>query len=381
MKQTRFIILMIAAGLIALVGCSENATQTVDATSELNLEAEFGGYTEVAEEPGFGDEELMESESEEQIVEDNLAATPEMVALLSDPESGIFRFRAVWGQLRFDSSVTHPTDWSGSLAISRGGVLIRRTIRFELAQDYILPRVSRELLEWHSITTVHNDGIVADLIVPVPEPILDSTAVIDGSDTTYAVDTLWPDAVTVEFTTGPYSRTFDLGDLASLDTIITLDDSSQIAFTAYQNNPCPRGILAGRWGRNEEGQGVFRGRWIDRTGIVTGWLKGHYGINDEGLRVFYGKWIDRSGQFEGFLRGTWYPNPSEEANEIAVCRAGGMFEGGVFLANGDEIGLLKGKYRGACYVRGGFFQGRWKLHCPEIQPHEFTGFEQLDDGF
>jgi len=381
MTRAVFFTLFAAAILMVAMGCSDNATQSNDSSGELNLEDEFGGYTAASETPAFGDNVLAETEDEEEEINDALASSPEMQAMVDDPESGIFRFRAVWGQLRYDSSVTDPTDWSGSIEISRGGVLIRRTIRFELAQDYIVPRVDRTLLEWHSITTVHNDGIVADLIVPRPELVLDSIPIIDGVDTTWAVDTLLPDEVTVEFSTGPYSRTFTLAELAGLDTVITLEDSSQIAFTAYQMNLCPKGMLVGQWGRDDEGQGVFRGRWVDRTGRVAGWLQGHYGVNDEGIPVFYGKWINRQGNFEGFLRGTWHPHPSVEASDNAVYHAGGSFEGAIFTDSGTEIGVLKGRYKSSPRFPGGFFQGRWKLYCPSIQPDDNVGEPPLDDGF
>ena len=87
-------------------------------------------------------------------------------------------------------------------------------------------RTDRTLIEWVSQTTVHNDGLAVDIFVPRPAPTLDTTEVplvdtLGDSTWTIVVDTSYPEPepVTVEFATGPYSRTFELAELQSLDTI------------------------------------------------------------------------------------------------------------------------------------------------------------------
>ncbi len=118
---------------------------------------------------------------------------------------------------------------------------------------------------------------------------------------------------------------------------------------------------------------------MSRRGFVKGHLRGHFGTKDNGDRVFHGKWINRSGEFEGLLRGTWAPHPNENANGNAFRHAGGWFKGRVYDANEVKIGVLKGKYKNAPHFRGGFFQGRWKLDCSPDSPDDDQN--TLADGF
>ncbi|RME23838.1 MAG: hypothetical protein D6800_09350, partial [Candidatus Zixiibacteriota bacterium] len=160
--------------LLLAVGCSNQAVDP-SASDGLNLTDEFGGYTTVAEKPAFGDTQLADEENDEQEINDPILGSPAVDSVIADPEAGAFHLRAVWGRLELDTTVTQQTDWSGSLTISRGAEVVRRLIRFENGQDYLLPRTSRDLIEWVSVTTVHNDGIAVDLYVPPPRPILDTT--------------------------------------------------------------------------------------------------------------------------------------------------------------------------------------------------------------
>lgn len=364
---------ILAIGLILLaIGCSEKSTEP-ESTGAIDFNQEFGGLTASAEQPAFGDPSLLASVSDEADFSDEILYNPYIDSLLGDSNSGIVRLRAVWGQLALDTSVTTMTDWSGSLTISRGGIVVRRTIRFEEGQDYIVPRTSRDLLEWVSQTSVHNDGIVVDLIAPLPRSVIDTTITYEvdtlGDTTTIVtVDTIPPDysPIDVAFETGPYSHTFRFDDLRGLDTVVTLEDSNEVAFTAFEYNPrCARGALSGKWGVDEEGNGVFRGRWISQQGRVVGWLRGGYGMNDNGRRVFVGKWISENGDFEGFIRGTWRPHPNYHANEQAFRHAGGMFVGKIYSANRSEIGDLRGRFKTEDDLQSGFFEGRWKLFCPD----------------
>jgi len=374
--------MLIMTLMLWAAGCSDKGTQPE--TSPLpNLEDEFGGYTATAEAVGFGDPEILEEEDGELVYSDPMLSSPPVDSIVNDPAAGLFHLRAVWGRLCYDSTVEEITDWTGSLSISRGAVILRRVIRFEPPGDRILPRTDRRIIEWESFTTVHNDGIAIDLFVPPPRPVFDTTiTIVDETDTIITVVTVWPEPVTVKFDTGPYSRTFTLGELASLDTIVQLDDSNAVAFHAIQVHPalCPRGFLFGRWGYDEDGQGVFKGLWADQRGFVFGHVRGHFGKNENGHRVFFGKWIDRLGQFKGFIRGSWGPRPGPNVEANAALHAGGWFRGRIYNADRVEIGVLKGRYRGSMYYRGGFFQGRWKLHCG-IRPDDTAASDILDDGF
>lgn len=375
------------AAMITLwgMGCSDN-TISEQTTAELNLQDDFGGYTASDEAPAFADGDLLDAADEEVEFNDPVANSPEVVDLSEDSESGHFHLRAVWGRLEFDPTVSEATDWTGSLTITRGAMVVRRVIRFERGQDYIEPRHERTLVEWVSQTTVHNDGIGVDIFVPPPIPEIDSVEiyVIDSLGDTVGVrirvDTLWlePDPVTVAFETGPYSRTFTLRELARLDTVVYLEDSNAVAFHAHELNHCicRRGFLRGTWGYDDEGNGVFKAVWIGCAGFPSGYMRGHWGVNDNGRKVFFGKWISANGAFEGLIRGVWGNRPTTNANDLANRRAGGYFAGRIYNGEGTEIGALGGRYVSHPQHRHGFLQGRWKLYCNELQ-----GFRnRFDDG-
>ncbi|HEX2897426.1 MAG TPA: hypothetical protein VHP63_05175, partial [candidate division Zixibacteria bacterium] len=270
-KRNLWLVLSLVALLAVVLGCSKSAVEPESTMEEPNLTEEFGGYQAVSENPAFGDDELLTeaSESEEEY-DDPFLASAGMDTIINDSEAGHYHLRAVWGKLRYDSSSTTPTDWTGSLTITRGAEIIRRVIRFERSTDYIVPRKDRRLIEWVSQTTVHNDGIAVDIFVPRLKPLIDTSRFVqidsNGNEIVIiVVDTTWPaiEPVKVEFKTSPYSRTFALEELVSLDTIVYLDDSNAVAFHAIKLDrfPCPRGFLAGAWGFTEDGRGVFRGVW------------------------------------------------------------------------------------------------------------------------
>ncbi|MFZ5979738.1 MAG: hypothetical protein ACOYVF_03820 [Candidatus Zixiibacteriota bacterium] len=369
----RLILPLFAVALLFWVaGCSDNPS-TTDLTEETpDLNDAFGGYKATSEEPGFGDPELIEAESDGEEFNDVMLAYPSVDSLVSDDDAGMFHLRAVWGRLCYDSTVTVVTDWSGSLTLSRGAEIVRRVIRFE-GNDYILPRTDRLLIEWVSSTTVHNDGIGVDIYVPLPIPTFDTTVIYTDTDTTLVIDTIMPEPVTLTFETGPYSRTFTLEELAALDTTVYLDDSNAVSFQGMQfyRNWCARGFLDGVWGYDSTGQGVFRGKWISQHGFISGWLKGTFGVNDDGERVFFGKWINLNGDFEGLLAGTYRPIGWTSNGEGAMKEkhyGGGAFEGKIYDADSTEIGVLKGRYHSMPEFRSSYFHGRWKLDCPGLVP-------------
>ncbi|HOZ08093.1 MAG TPA: hypothetical protein PLR32_00935 [candidate division Zixibacteria bacterium] len=360
--------LMILALLV--FGCSDNPADTA-ATNSADLNDFFGGYTATPEPPGFGDPSLLAGAGSEVSYDDPILASPAADSIVGDPEAGFFSLRVVWGRLRYDSTVTTPTDWTGSLAVTRGVEIVRRVIAFEPAQDYVLERTDPKLVAWVSRTTVHHDGVAIDIFVPRPHAVVDTVEIpiVDTlGDTTWqtVIDTFPSEPVEVTFATGPYTRTFTLGELVALDTIVYLDDSNAVAFHAFRMDrvPCARGFLAGFWGVDEEGNNEFRGMWMSRFGYLEGWLQGTYGRNDAGENVFVGKWVDDRGNFEGFLRGTWMPHPDRHASDQARRHAGGWFAGRIYDADRNEIGLLRGKFASDFRpAKPGYFQGMWRLHC------------------
>ncbi|MBU0982954.1 MAG: hypothetical protein KKA42_03725 [candidate division Zixibacteria bacterium] len=391
--MVRKLVLLLAVSSLMVwgIGCSDSPSQP-DQADNPNYVDDFGGYTPTDEAPGFGDPDLIDSENDEEPVTDVLLSSPEVASLIDDPMSGRFHLRVIWGQLRYDSSVTTPTDWTGSLSVTRGALLTTRLIAWELNQDFLLPRTERTLIEWQSTTTVHHDGLAFDLFVPAPELMIDTLIVVDTlGDTSFVYDTLDVEPVVVTFETGPYTRSFTLGELAALNEVVYVDDvdSNAVAFYGLQMYPndCRKGMLAGHWGYDENGDGVFVGRWHSQHGALAGYVEGHWGVDDNGDRVFFGKWISRTGRFEGLLKGTWRANPSvdnsngtDNGTGHAYGHSGGKFEGRIYDADQNPIGALKGNFRSNPHFPDGWFQGRWKLDC-NIEPAVDAEYSKLNDGF
>ena len=353
--------------LVLAAGCSNNSPVQPNSQTE-NFTDPFGGYTATAESPAFGDQQLLASSAGEVAYDDPILKSPAVDSMVNDSESGVYNFRALWGQLRYDSTVTTSTDWTGSLTVSRGAIVVRRLIRFEDGQDYIKDRTDSNLVEWVSATTVSYDGIAFSIFVP---PLAASDSMMTPEP-----------PVTVTFATGPYTRTFTLPEIAALDTIVTLDDddSNAVAFFGfrYYRGSCRKGFVSGGWGYDQDGMGRFRGMWTSRNGELMGYLQGHFGQDSTGQNVFYGKWISVDGSFQGLLKGTWMGRVPSHVPAHARRYAGGWFKGGVFDAAGQPIGELMGKYR-AGPNRNGFFQGRWKTNC--VRDHGFGEDHEMDDGF
>lgn len=367
----RRVILPVAAFalLIWVIGCSKSPSTTDLSTTDIS--EQFGGYTTSNEAPGFGDPTLTAEADGEVAVDDNYANLPLIDSVLADPNAGLYHLRVTWGHLRYDSTETDWTSWNGSLSLSYGAEVVRRLIKFEDG-DSLLPRTSRGLIEFASKTRGHFDGLAVDLYVPRQMPTIDSTvniAIDSMGDTIRTVDydTIPAAPVTLAFQTGPYSRTFSLPELAALDTIVTLDDSNSVSFTAVRLDhiPCPRGFLAGLWGYDSTGLGVFKGIWIAKGGWIDGSFEGSFGLNDSGKQVFYGKWIDTNGKFQGLMRGYWADLPRPDNRPRAYRWAAGWFLGGIYDGQATLLGVLGGKYWSAPSGELGFMQGRWKVGCPD----------------
>ncbi len=368
MSRKLILLLMMAAALAWVSGCSHNPVSNKPANN--NIAQQFGGFTTSNEAPAFGDPALAAAAGNEVSVNDPMGSTPGFDSLFNNPNSGFFHFRAVWGHLMLDSAATTPTNWDGSLTLSRGVELVRRTISFEPG-DSVLTRTSPTVIQWVSTTTTGFDGISVDLFVPPSGTIIDTviTPVVDSlGDTTkiIKIDTIPALPVTLQFQTGPFSHTFSLADLVKLDTIINLTDSNAIAFDAFEfeHVPCARGALNGNWGFDSTGTGQFMGMWRGLHGELKGFVDGHFMTDSLGHQVFFGKWIDQNGLFQGLLKGTWGPHPNMHASERGKIRGGGWFTGQIFDNNANPIGLLRGHYKGTNSLNSGFFQGRWKLNCP-----------------
>jgi hypothetical protein len=364
MKRTPvfFVVMLTAIALWMIAGCSSTEEPGVnddlmDREQVVDLNDPYGGLNFGDEDPAFGDAAMTE------------AFGPELDADYSDPmeddpvvahhrERNLKRNRPVtylmitWGNLEADSLIDFPTDWTGSLTAENGALCLKRTIAWD-PEDKILPRVSRDKLEWISFTKPHFDGILVALhkIAPPDTSGDDSTSVAALDDNA---------KLSITFRTGPLTVTIDEENLRDLHRVVTVDDAGNaVAFNTFSIRPqgCPQGFMAGRWRPvDHRPGGIFRGKWLTHNGMHVGYLRGVYGPTAEGDNVFFGKWIKHNGQFQGLLVGYYGNNDAEP---------GGWYKG-VWLKRNLEIG---GRVHGVWNTRddaekpGGFFKGRWKKEC------------------
>lgn len=369
MKKVFFLTLLAAlAAALIMNGCSKKTLDLPATEPSLNYEEDFGGYDISDEAPGFGDETIqqeMGEDAETQFTEPSM--DPLFDSLGHRTDIRIYRMELLWGMLEFDSTVTEPTDWSGSLEIDRGAVRIITLIRFERGDHIVKPRHDHKLIEWVSITQPHFDGIMV--------------LVYDVADS----DETEPNSLTL--TTGPYQRTFSMDELEELSEIVEVDDiGNKVSINASITTPVDResGFLKGRWYKSDRENGLYYGRWTSWDGFFRGHVRGHWGLNNDGEKVFFGKWIDRQGTFKGLLRGKWGTDGSVTDNSDPV---GGWFNGvwadrtqtvkgklgGKWATrpyrlgendtgNGNEDGRRQnGEIARNCEKAPGFFHGRWAV--------------------
>jgi hypothetical protein len=377
--------LIAAVGLLAVVaaGCSQDAGPAAtsgtatDDYAKIDLNQEFGGLTATDEEAAFADSEMMQAlaGSELEGSDDPMALHPDVVRMdrmgrdgMAVPDSLRPRLTFVrlrWGHLTgpVDSLDAEDgcgrTDWSGTLRVDRGLLVIRRVLAFERPADHLVfPRLDGRTVALVSHTGCGHDGLVLQ--------VLERPAALDDSARTDGPNFL-------HIALGPYIASFDLAELASIDDIVEVDASGN-SFQLTGLHPgrpdaCPSGFLSGRYrpaptdspdsltGGERTRLGGYAGMWRELDGRVHGFVRGAYGLNDAGEHVFVGKVIGPRGHFRGLIRGTWEPGARE--GDLA------HFSGRWFNAAGTVEGVLAGDGHPVEGVPGGWFGGRWSTLCDE----------------
>jgi hypothetical protein len=361
MKRTHafFVIALVGVALWGIAGCSstEEASVNDDLMTRdqvVDLDDPYGGFNFADEQPAFGDATMTEMFGPELNAEynDPIEDDPEVVRN-RERRLPVRYLMITWGNLEADSTIDFVTDWSGSLRAENGAICLKRTIAWD-ARDEILPRTSRDLIEWRSHTQPHFDGILVALHkIAKPDTTIEPTV----------ADVAITQPMSVTFDTGPLTVTLSDEDLVDLHRVVQVDDAGNaVAFNSLTVEPgaCPSGFLAGQWKPvTHRPGGIFRGKWISRNGIHEGYVRGIYGPTSGGDKMFFGKWINHGGQFQGLLLG-YYGAFDQEP--------GGWFKG-VWLTRGLRPG---GHLNGVWGTRddsdrpGGFFKGRWAKDCPSV---------------
>lgn len=307
--------------------CVDNAETTDDAAEVTTaLERDNGGLDTTDEAPMFGDQGAYEAMAieREATFADPMASDASVMSLEAAPHAARHRVLIAWGHMPADPAATTGRDWSGSLALSRGALVVGRTIGFEQTTDRILPRTSADAVAFESVTRPFADGLVLRVLVPDPAqgaPHLTYTSA--DSATTYDLDL-------AQLINGPVS--IDAGD-----------GNRVVAVALPDNDACDHGFMRGRWIALQPGKGVYRGVIANESGEPTGHIRGIWGQRQNGDHVMFGKFIATDGSFRGLLVGT-YENGQFRAR---------------WLTRAGDHGLAGGVYFDAPNVKGGTFAGRW----------------------
>jgi hypothetical protein len=295
------------------------------------LELEHGGFTMEDEAPVFGDEDgFAAAELEEDAdYDDPMDQDPAVVSDRGAPDAALYHAAVLWGQMPADVESDVGVDWSGTLSINRGALIIRRVVAFEDETDEVQPRTDRRTIAFRSVTRPHADGLRLTIVDPQPESA-------DPLVLTYTPDDGAPYSVEVgALLDGPQSHVVD--DLGNRLVAVAMREVADV---------CQNGFLRGRWHRVRDGRGRFLGVVSDADGEPVGHVRGVYGRRRAGEAVFFGKFIDRTGRFRGLLGGTY---------------GEGHFAGRWIDRGDPDRGVLAGEYREnerAAGV-GGHFLGRW----------------------
>jgi hypothetical protein len=319
--------LLLALPAVACLDRGGASDDTQDVSTA--LEQPNGGYDTADEPPEFGAEADFTASAIETdtAATDTLAGDPTATSMDRASAAAGLRALVVWGKIPADRDATVSRDWTGSLKVSRGGLLVRRTIAFEDRTDMLLPRPSLDTVAFKSVTRPFIDGLALTVLDP-------------QAPTTSA-------ALTLTYTSADSASvyTFDLTQLATGPIVIDAGDGfKMVAIGVHrQTDACDRGFMRGRWHALSSHLGRFLGIVTDENGAPVGHVRGVFGQRRNGDPVLFGKFIDREGHFRGILAGSFADG---EYHARWIDRQG-------------EHGTAHGAYFEGATATGGHFLGRW----------------------
>lgn len=345
MRQPILLSLVLAGSTFACVDNAPSSSPPDDTQTTADaLEQADGGLDTTDEAPVFDDDAAFAAEQIEPdaVFTDAMAQDPSMVAMsMPGSTAEAHDVLLLWGRMPGDPLATDGRDWDGTLSLSRGGMLVRRTVAFE-DRDQVMPRTAIDSLSFTSHTRPFVDGLALRVAVADPAagaPVLTYTSA--SSAATYQ---------------------FDLSQLAAGPIVVDAGNGFKmiaIAQHAHDTDGCLGGFMRGRFralpsaAAQARGVGVYRGIVTNRLGEPIGHVRGLYGHKLDGTPVMFGKFIAHDGRFLGLIAGT-YGN-------------------GDFLARwkergDDDHGRVRGKYFDSATVAGGTFVARWaQTQCSQDQ--------------
>jgi len=251
---------------------------------------------------------------------------------LTDNSYDIYAVTIVWGwpfpQINSPIDPAEPTVWDGTLSMNAVGVVdINKTISFEEAQDSVLPHSIPSAVSWGATTDGDFDGFCA--------------YVFYKKGIEYFV------APELTFTTGPFTVSYDFGQLEDFTALYQVDNTNFVVVRARKiwTYPCPRGFLEGTWIKDTvlSDSGRFEGLWIQKNSDTLGYYSGRFQRNDDGTGEFTGS---VSGYFTDQViaefSGNWtYDDP----RMCPLCGEGhGLFWGTYRYLDRTGTGTMRGVF-------------------------------------
>ena len=333
-------------GLAVLVAALFGGCRQQGGLDPSTINEAYGGLTTEDESPEFGEPAVFETlgaATADSAFDDAIATDPTFVTVEQNFTTVHYLLMA-WGNLKRASAdgsddATTPKDFSGTLSVTDGGIVVVRKVRMEAAQDDgVLPRTDLKLVEWKSTIYGGVDGLLVKIVAPA-----DATVTLTAAGQTIAK------------TVAELDLTYGVVDVPDTD-----DALAWAAAAVDKSGGCAHGYMVGRWNRRLAIGGVYRGRWVSADGELRGHMRGIFGERNDGDHVFFGKWIGGGGEFHGLLAGRYDAGQLQGHWLDAELRLAGRVKGTYF-----EPAALEPR-------KIGFYLGTWQEACPAdpIEPSE-----------
>jgi hypothetical protein len=327
--NTKLPVLFLASSLVGAVACATDngSSDTSPATVQTELGQVNGGLDTSDEAPQFGvpDEFAAAAiEADGGDPGDAMALDPSVTGVQNLPTVEARNVIVMWGHIPAGSGGVY-RDWSGSLTLSRGAMVVRRTVAFEKNDHLDLPRTSPLAVSFTSQTKPASDGL--------------ALRVFDDAAATAPLTLTYQSAL--DATT---SYVIDLQQLDAGPVVIDAGNGDKMVAISLKEASCAAGFMRGRFRSIAPHLGVYLGVVTDRFGETVGHVRGIYGQGPAGDDRIFGKFIDVEGHFTGLIAGEY--DADNEFHARWIDRAG-------------DHGFVHGHYFDAPVVAGGFFVARW----------------------
>jgi hypothetical protein len=325
-------------GMAVLVAALMGGCRQQGGIDPSTINEAYGGLTTEDEQPEFGEPNVFSAlgaASADVTFADAIATDPGVVTEEQNTNT-IHYLLLAWGNLRRANAdgtddTTTPQDFSGTLSVTDGALVVVRKVRMEEAQgDGVLPRTDPKLVEWTSTIYGGVDGMLVKVIAPA-----DATITLTGAGQTIAK------------TVAELDLSYGVVDVPG-----TEDALAWAAAAVDKSGGCAHGYMVGRWNKRLAIGGVFRGRWVSADGELRGHMRGIFGQRRDADQVFFGKWIGGGGEFHGLLAGRYDDNHELQGHWLdGELRLTGRVKGIFFeppVLEPRKIGFYLGTWQEAC---------------------------------